>query len=128
MSRYTVTRADDNDQFYVLRDEQIVVCGPFGESESAERAALDLNFTSPETIRAEVHQAEVEAIWRPLAAQLGWKWSHALGGYINEGHRGRPGPSNGLGWDSYEVADTAQDACFQSGVETLDEALSKLEA
>lgn len=51
--------------------------------------------------------------YRQAAMLLGWEWSPAHAGYITERHRGP-----GLGWDSYEVQNTAEDACFADGVET----------
>jgi hypothetical protein len=47
---------------------------------------------------------------------LGWKWSDAHGGLISEGHR--KGPE----WSDYFVAEDAEDACFQDGIENDAEA------
>jgi hypothetical protein len=82
----------------------------------------DLAFQSPATIAADIREAERLAIWQPLAKQLGWRWSHAHGGYINESHRSRPEP----GWGSYDVADDAEAACDASGIETIEQALAAL--
>lgn len=58
-----------------------------------------------------------------IAAELlGWQWSHAHGGYINESHRRQGGQ-----WSDYQVAETAEDACFIDGIET-DMAAMKLVA
>jgi hypothetical protein len=54
--------------------------------------------------------------YQKAAELLGWKWSHAHGGLINEGHR------NGPDWSVYFVATDAQDACFQDGIENDAEA------
>lgn len=52
-----------------------------------------------------------------LARALGWKWSPAHDGWINESHRNRPGEDpNGHG--SYEVAADIEEALFWSGIET----------
>lgn len=84
----------------------------------------DFALQSPETIAADIKESERVAIWTPLAKRLGWDWSAAHGGYINESHRNRPQP----GWGSYDVAETSEDACFISGVETIEEAIAWLDA
>lgn len=50
------------------------------------------------------------------AALLGWVWSSAHHGLINENHR-----KQGMGWDSYRVADDVIDACDISGLESIPE-------
>lgn len=59
---------------------------------------------------------------RTAAAALGWIYSPAHGGYINEGRR-RPGD----GWDSYVVADDPAQACWLDGLED-DDALRRASA
>lgn len=120
--RYEVTQADDNDQFYVMRDGQEIVAGPWSDRGYALRAAEELSFTAPGTMTAEIRQGQREGVWKPCAAKLGWYWSSAHGGYINEGQR-----DQGLGWDSYRVQEDVEDACFASGVETLEQALAMLD-
>jgi hypothetical protein len=60
--------------------------------------------------------AKLYAAFRQAADALGWRWSHAHGGYISEGHR------NGSEWSDYFVAMDTRDACFQDGVETFEQA------
>lgn len=83
----------------------------------------DFILQSPATISADILEGQRVAIWRPLAEKLGWRWSSAHGGYINESHRNRPEP----GWGSYDVAATSEDGCFASGIETIEQALARLE-
>lgn len=49
-----------------------------------------------------------------LAATLGWRFSPAHDGWINEQHRAALGD----GWGSYEVAADIEEALFWSGIET----------
>lgn len=63
-----------------------------------------------------------KAVWKTRAAKNGWVFSPAHGGYINEARR-----RQGLGWDSYIVADDAEEACFFDGIETEHAALSALD-
>ncbi len=60
-------------------------------------------------------------IFAKAAEMRGWKLSQAHGGYINERYRNRPG-EDPTSWGSYEVADTAEEALFWDGVETLEDA------
>lgn len=78
---------------------------------------------STANIDADVREGQREGIWKPCAAKLGWYWSHAHGGYINEGERGYMGRE---GWAGYRVETDVEDACFTSGVETLEQALAVL--
>ena len=55
----------------------------------------------------------MKAIWIEAAHLLGWQWSEAHGGYINESER------TGPAWADYIVERDAEDACWRSGVETL---------
>lgn len=66
------------------------------------------------------------AVFAAAAKALGWRFSHALGGYIHESHRNRPGEDPN-GWGSYEVADDAEEACFWEGIETLGQAIAKIQ-
>ena len=50
-------------------------------------------------------------VYEKAAEELGWRWSPAFDGYINDGHR------NGPDWKDYVVAQTAEDACLLDGVE-----------
>lgn len=88
-------------------------------------AEEDFALQSPATIAADILEGQRAAIWRPLAQKFGWEWSPAHDGYINERHSRHMGRS---GWDGYYVAPDAEDACFQDGIETLDQALAALEA
>lgn len=58
-------------------------------------------------------------IWIEAAALLGWKWSNAHNGYINENER------TGPNWDDYVVAMDAEDACHVDGacVDTIRKAI-----
>lgn len=49
--------------------------------------------------------------YKKAAEVLGWRWSHAHGGYISESHR------EGTEWSGYRVAECAEDACFLDGIE-----------
>jgi hypothetical protein len=49
--------------------------------------------------------------YQKAAGLLGWKWSDAHGGLISESHR------KGPDWADYFVAEDAEDACFQDGIE-----------
>ena len=62
-----------------------------------------------------------KAVYRKAAGLLGWVWSHAHGGYINDRYRDRPNTSPNR-WDSYRVADDAEEACFWDHIETLEHA------
>jgi hypothetical protein len=72
--------------------------------------------SNPETIMPTISDEN----WRAAAAKLGWTWSHAHGGLINERHR-----AQGLGWDTYKVAADAEEACDWDGIETEEQALAK---
>jgi len=61
-----------------------------------------------------------------LATALGWSFSPAHGGWINEAHRNRPGEDpNGYG--SYEVADDIDEALFWSGIEADEDMRSAID-
>lgn len=66
-----------------------------------------------------------QIVWRDAAEILGWKWSAAYDGYINDNHRSRPG-TRPIDWDSYEVAHDAEEACFRDGLETITQAENHL--
>jgi hypothetical protein len=68
-----------------------------------------------------------ESIYRKAAELLGWRWEPAYDGFINENHRNRPG-TRPIDWDSYNVAECAEDACFMDGVENLTQAFEVIDA
>lgn len=59
--------------------------------------------------------------WKIAAHALGWRWSSAHDGYINERYRNRPNEDPN-GWGSYEVEPDAEHACFRDGIETIEQA------
>ncbi len=65
---------------------------------------------------------KLDAVWAEVADLMGWKWSAAHNGYINENER--RGPT----WADYVVAPDAREACFLSGVETERDAFAQIEA
>lgn len=61
-------------------------------------------------------------IWMRAAELAGWRWSAAYAGFINERERRADGDGE------YIIADEPQDACYISGIETLDQAQAKIDA
>lgn len=84
----------------------------------------DFILTPPATVAADILQGQRDGIWKPCAAKLGWQWSPAHNGYINEGER--IFDHKRARWGDYRVEDDAEEACFTSGVETLEQALAVL--
>ena len=58
-----------------------------------------------------------------LAAALGWRFSPAHDGWINENHR----ETGKDGWGSYEVAADIEEALFWSGIETDEDMRSAID-
>lgn len=63
----------------------------------------------------------MDKIWKDAAHILGWKWSAAHDGYINE--RERKGPT----WADYIVASDAEEACHIEGIDRLQKALNVIQ-
>jgi hypothetical protein len=59
---------------------------------------------------------DLSRAYRKASEILGWRWSAAHGGYISESHRSGPE------WQDYFVAQDTEDACFQDGIETFEQA------
>ncbi|NNU59706.1 hypothetical protein [Ochrobactrum soli] len=65
--------------------------------------------------------------YKAAAKILGWRWEPAYDGYIHENRRNRPG-TRPIDWDSYEVAEDAEEACFWDGIETEAQAMELVDA
>lgn len=65
-------------------------------------------------------------IWHKTAVALGWRWSNAHDGYINETHKNQRDEKRHT-FETYLVTGDAEQACFYDGIETIEQALSKLE-
>lgn len=61
-----------------------------------------------------------QGIWVRASEQVGWRWSAAHAGFINENEKKASTP--GGSWSDYRVAADAEDACFISGITTIEEA------
>jgi hypothetical protein len=67
------------------------------------------------------------SIYSLAAQKLGWEFSQAFNGFINERYRNRPNEDPN-GWGSYEVEPDAEQACFRDGIETEMQALELISA
>ena len=65
------------------------------------------------------------SVFKRAAVKLGWRYEPAYGGWINEANRRQP-PAGGSDFDTYEVADTPEEACYFSGYEDEAEAAAYL--
>jgi hypothetical protein len=65
-------------------------------------------------------------VYTQVAEALGWKWSHAHGGFINERYRDNPGHENENSWQSYWVCECAEDACDRDDIATEEQAANFL--
>lgn len=61
--------------------------------------------------------------YEEAAHLLGWKYEPGMGGWINTLN---PDHRRGSNWSDLYVARDAEDACFQDGIETEDEARSAI--
>jgi len=76
-----------------------------------------------ESARSLLHTAE-RTVWTVCARVLGWEWSPAYGGFVRADYHPN-GP--GYKFDSRPSELDAEEACFIDGIETLEQAVAKLE-
>ena len=67
-------------------------------------------------------QRVANRIWAEAAELLGWEYSPAYAGWVHPNHI-RPGSSRS-DCDGYPSDVSAEEACFQDGIETLDQAVA----